>query len=438
MVGNLQLIESESPEVADKRVARKGATPWDAVTSGLVAGVPALLDEVGVMLRPVAPEYAEFVVGRGGDIVVAAEAAMVALVEHAQLCPSPAEAPRKPTGSVALPKAMVLPQAVVLLFEEIGHNQWRDGFALRTLISAYQVGGRVAWHHVAATALRAGVAPGDLAALAEAVFFFVDELCAASADGYLAAQTTSAAERERRRDMLVELLLSDRSDMAALQAVAGEAGWRVPQRAAVVFVDPDTDTGSQVLARLGPNCLPVRNHGFPGVIVPDADGPGRRERLAAVLRGSRAVVGSGVALQHLPASARVAELAAALLHSGALTEDPLFVDEHLDAVIVHRDPRLLALLREQCLAPLEAAAPSSRPMLRETLRCWLRNMGDRQAVAEELHIHRQTVRYRLARLRELYGATLDDPDTRARMMLALAWESEAAHPDCANGQRLLR
>lgn len=430
----MQLIESGNPEAAGQRAAREAETPWDAVTSGLVAGVPALLDEVGVMLRPVAPEYAEFVVGRRADIVVAAEAAMVALVEHAQLCLSPTEAHGKPTGGVALPDAMVLPQSVVLLFEEVGRNQWREGFALRTLISAYQVGGRVAWHHVAATALRAGVAPGDLAALAEAVFFFVDELCAASADGYLAAQTTSSAERERRRDMLVELLLSDRSDMAALQAVAGEAGWRLPERAALVFVDPDSDAGSQVLARLGPNCLPVRNTGFPGVIMPDADGPGRRDRLATVLRGARAVVGSGVALQHLPASARVAELAAELLHSGALTEDPLFVDEHLDAVIVHRDPRLLTLLREQCLAPLEAAVPSSRAMLR----CWLRNMGDRQAVAQELHIHRQTVRYRLARLRELYGDTLDDPDTRARMMLALAWEPEAAHPDGDNGQRALR
>jgi len=184
--------------------------------------------------------------------------------------------------------------------------------------------------------------------------------------------------------------------------------------------------------------LPVRNHGLPGAIVPDADGPGRRYRLATVLRGSGAVVGRGVPLRQLPASARIAELAAGLLRSGALTQDPLFVDEHLDAVIVHRDPRLLALLREQCLAPLGDAAPGSRQMLRETLRCWLRNMGDRQAVAEELHIHRQTVRYRLARLRELYGSSLDDPDARARMMLALAWEPDRAQPGLENGQRLLR
>jgi len=87
----VQLIESGNFEAAGQRAAREAETPWDAVTSGLVAGVPALLDEVGVMLRPVAPEYAEFVVGRRADIVVAAEAAMVALVEHAQLCLSMSE-----------------------------------------------------------------------------------------------------------------------------------------------------------------------------------------------------------------------------------------------------------------------------------------------------------------------------------------------------------
>ena len=103
----------------------------------------------------------------------------------------------------------------------------------------------------------------------------------------------------------------------------------------------------------------------------------------------------------------------------------MLVEEHLDTVIVHRDPRLLDLLREQYLAPLDDAAPASRLMLRETLRSWLRNMGDRAAMAEELHVHRQTVRYRLGRLSELFGYALQDPDQRARLMLVLAWDPAA-------------
>jgi DNA-binding transcriptional LysR family regulator len=48
-------------------------------------------------------------------------------------------------------------------------------------------------------------------------------------------------------------------------------------------------------------------------------------------------------------------------------------------------------------------------------------MGNRQAMAEELHVHPQTVRYRMAQLRELFGQSLDDPRTRAVLLLALAW-----------------
>ncbi len=193
-------------------------------------------------------------------------------------CPSPS-----PLGRLEL-----LPDTALSMFEEVGRNQWSEGFALRTLLSAYQVGGRVAWRHVAATSLRSGVGAEALTALAEAVFYFVDELCAASTDGYVAAQTASAAEREHRRDILVELLLSDRSESTAVAAAASEAGWALPQYAAVVFVQPGNESARHALTRLGPHCLPVRNSALPGVIVPDANGPGAARpphRVAARVRG---------------------------------------------------------------------------------------------------------------------------------------------------------
>ena len=121
----------------------------------------------------------------------------------------------------------------------------------------------------------------------------------------------------------------------------------------------------------------------------------------------------------------VAEIAARLQQTGVLSDDPVFTDEHLDAIIVHRDARLLDALRAQVLGPLTATTPASQERLQETLAAWLRHMGDRQAVAAELHVHPQTVRYRLARLHELFGPELDDPGTRARLALALTWGAGA-------------
>lgn len=84
-------------------------------------------------------------------------------------------------------------------------------------------------------------------------------------------------------------------------------------------------------------------------IVPDPQGPGRRKRLATALRGAKAVVGATVPLHRLPASMGFAEHAVRLQQAGVLAEDPLFVDEHLDAMVVHRDDRLLTALRRHYL-----------------------------------------------------------------------------------------
>ena len=75
------------------------------------------------------------------------------------------------------------------------------------------------------------------------------------------------------------------------------------------------------------------------------------------------------------------------------------------------------------LAPLADLAPAVAERLTETLAAWLRHFGDRQAIAADLHIHPQTVRYRMAQLHELFGPVLSEPAGRAQLMLALAWSA---------------
>ena len=45
--------------------------------------------------------------------------------------------------------------------------------------------------------------------------------------------------------------------------------------------------------------------------------------------------------------------------------------------------------------------------------------GSVTGAADELGVHPQTVRYRLNRLRELFGAALEDPDARFELELVL-------------------
>jgi hypothetical protein len=367
--------------------------------------LPAILNEVREQFRSQWPEYAEFLAHEETEVTTAAEAFLTRLVELAE---------QRDESAVDEPPH-------IALFEGIGRLQCQEGKDLSTLLAAYQVGGRVAWRHVSRAALDFDVQPAALAALAEAVFAFVDQLSAASARGYVWEQSEAVAERERRRDELVDLLLSGRADLPAVRVAAMRAGWVLPTQAAVILIDADNPIGQTFLSRLDSSCLPIRRRNQVGAIVPDPAGPGRRTRLSQALRGASAVVGHPVPLENLPASALIAQTAAELQRSGVLDEDPVFAEEHLDAILVHRDPRLLAALRRRVLAPLDDQPVATRDRLIETLTSWLRHFGDRRAMAAELHVHPQTVRYRMTQLHLLFGSTLDAPDARARLVLALAW-----------------
>ena len=97
----------------------------------------------------------------------------------------------------------------------------------------------------------------------------------------------------------------------------------------------------------------------------------------------------------------------------------MIAEEHLVTLLLAADPALAADLAASRLAPLDALGDGPRARLTETLRAWLDRPGQVQAVAAELDVHPQTVRYRLRQLRELFGTRLEDPDARFELSLAL-------------------
>ena len=84
------------------------------------------------------------------------------------------------------------------------------------------------------------------------------------------------------------------------------------------------------------------------------------------------------------------------------------------------DPDALADLRAQVLEPLADLSPATQDRLAETLLSWLLHQGRRDDVAAELHVHAQTVRYRMGQVRELYGDRLGDPAVVRALVLALS------------------
>jgi PucR C-terminal helix-turn-helix domain len=380
-----------------------------SVAVRLVDRLPQLIDEVCEGLREYWPDYADFLDRDREGVIDAARLFTPRLLENTR---GPDD--RTPSAQGDEP--------LRLLFEQIGRRQLQLGSDLTRLLTAFQFGSRVAWKHVSEVALGSDLAPDDLAALADAVFGTVNSLSFAAARGYLLEQLDDARARERAREELAALLLSDRASGPAVRAAAQRAGWRVPETAAVALVDPGDDAGRQVVDGLGPDALRMPGPSRYGAIIPEPPDSAGRLHLRRMLHGTHAVIGSVVSLDQLPRSVVVAEIAVRLCREGVIVADaPVFVDEHLDAILVWRDPLLLETLRRQVLAPLDDLSDSARTRLVETLVSWLRHQGDRMAIAQELGVHPQTVRYRLGQLREQFGDGLDDPRSRARLFLALQW-----------------
>jgi DNA-binding PucR family transcriptional regulator len=125
-------------------------------------------------------------------------------------------------------------------------------------------------------------------------------------------------------------------------------------------------------------------------------------------------LGHAVAFQHAPESARRARLALGLARDGFVDSGARLVD-----ILLAGDAGLARDLSERALAPLAELPPNRRARLLETLAAWLDAHGDVRAASEALHVHTQTVRYRLNQLRELFGDALEDPAARLELALAL-------------------
>ncbi len=113
--------------------------------------------------------------------------------------------------------------------------------------------------------------------------------------------------------------------------------------------------------------------------------------------------------------------------------DIIDTDDHLVELVLTADREAAEDLRGRVLAPLSGLRPTTAERLAETLKSWLLHRGQREAVAAELFIHPQTVRYRMTQIRELFGEGLDDPRTITELTVALA----VPHPDGKAGRREL-
>ncbi|MFI9821838.1 PucR family transcriptional regulator [Streptomyces sp. NPDC052013] len=166
----------------------------------------------------------------------------------------------------------------------------------------------------------------------------------------------------------------------------------------------------------------------------EADRPAIADRVAAALRagveragmlrpGARPpVVVVAMAGGWAAASAGLRHAAETATAAQGLPDRPWYDARRLDIDLLLwrlRDHPDLAAFVERALGPLLEHDRRSRPPLLPTLETYLAHAGRKAETARELHLNRQTLYNRLARIGELLGTDLDDPQTVLALSLAL-------------------
>jgi hypothetical protein len=385
----------------------------EGVTARLKAVLPEMAERTVAAVTVEVPSYTDAFSGPMGQTIE--NAVQMALGTFLSLATHAVDADPAPQLTPALDGAY-----------ELGRGEARNGRSIDALLAAYRVGARVAWQELSATALDGGVSGSTIARFAEMVFAFIDELSASSATGHADQLATTGRVRERYLERLAQALLAG-EPVPTLEACAEQANWAIPRTLTAVLLPTGKVRG--IGAQLGSATLQL-NTDLPGLddaeslsalLVPDMDGARRRE-LTTVLAGRRAWVGSARPWTEVHVSYDRARRCRSITRADSA--EVIDADDHLIGLMLAADPESARDLRRKALAPLADLRPDTADRLAETLRSWLLHQGRRDAVAAELFVHAQTVRYRMTQLRDLYGEKLNDPDSVFELLVALSVPAE--------------
>ncbi|WP_240770317.1 helix-turn-helix domain-containing protein [Nocardioides sp. GY 10127] len=383
-----------------RRTAGHGVRlPAEAVAL-MRAELPAVADHVVTTITREVPSYADTFAGRMGENI--RNAVQLALGGFLSLASGRRGVdPRTPTGP-----------AVEGAYQ-LGRGEARSGRSTDALLSAYRIGARESWRQLSSLAVEGGMDAETVGQFAGLVFAYIDELSAASVAGHTDELATTGRVRQRLLERLAAQLLAGAPAERVLEAAA-KAEWAPPSTlTAVLVAQPQV---RPVLGRLPAATIALPE--APGreddglLLVPDLTGPARTRFLAGV---DERDVTAGPARDWL--AVRSSYDRALRARTAGLGPD---ADRFLAQLVLDADPEARADLRAQVLAPLADLRPATAEKLSETLRAWLLHHGRRDDVAAALFVHPQTVRYRMGQLRELFGDSLDDPETVLALTVALA------------------
>jgi hypothetical protein len=301
-------------------------------------------------------------------------------------------------------------------FRESARNRASEGMPLEDLLHAYRLGGRLGWRAIA------GAAEDDeerraLLAGAELLMRYVDEVSAAVAQTYLDERQHLVSEEERRLRDLADALLADGPVPAPLSDVARSIGFPVAERyRAFVQAVPGAPgyAHGQVAAALRMRGVLALTEGDRIAGLAAAEAPPETLVEAGAVGAVSDPLPRGELSRELDDLRMLVELARDGGETGLVASGDYALE-----LLLARSPRVAGALRRRVLGPLEDYTDPRSSDLVETLATFVDLKLDRRRAAERLHVHPNTLDYRLERISKLTGLELRQPRDLALVVLAL-------------------
>jgi hypothetical protein len=296
------------------------------------------------------------------------------------------------------------------LFRKMGYGSAFEGHSADALHGAMQIAMLLAWRRLREVAVSSNIPGVLLVRLIDLMLAYTEALCEQVTLGYASASRALDRDPDHARTRLAQALLAGSSTLS-LSEESIKAEWPLPAHYVVAVVQwPESDAMPLARAANHP-LLSLTERGVTFVIAPaDAASP-----LASSLADDDAVLRSAISpvvdVTGVPDAARWAERALTLASQGVLADARVIAcEDHLATLWLHAEPRLRDELVQSELEPLLAQPSNSRDVLSQTMLTWLTMRHSASALSKELDVHPQTVRYRLKRITEMFGPSVDDPD----------------------------
>jgi hypothetical protein len=307
-----------------------------------------------------------------------------------------------------------------------GRRRAEQGAPLPAILHSYRIAGTFLWTAILADGLDHEGDPVALLPAASELWSIIDELSSAVTDAY----RDTVAERARtnaqtRNAMLDALLRGDLGDGSRLWDSA--ATLRLPHNGTFLVIAVGTPSpGAEALphaeetlrAKGIQSAWRVEIDVHVGVVA--LSGPHDADnvcaRIASLSTGSSGVSEPYSGLEHTPAALRQARLAHAAATPGS--REMIRYGQVPIAILLASARDAASGVAQAILGPVLALPSVEASILLTTLRAWFTENGAGSAAAK-LHVHRNTVRYRLRRIEQLTGRDLTHPLGIAELHLAL-------------------